>query len=331
MGWLVLSYSLPTKSRSAPRVAVWRRLRRLGAFPVAGGAHVLPDRPECLEAFQWLAHEIRNAKGEALLMRVQRFEGLADQQLADQFCAARTSEYRQVGAQAAKLEQALKSGKLKPAARVQNLLARLRRQHAEIARVDYFDCSEGRRVELRLAAIEQLVSPAVALTGTAPSVEIADYRDKRWVTRPHPYVDRLACAWLIRRFINPQVAISYSDKPHPDEIAFDMEQGQFGHQGNLCTFEVMCVAFGLDDPGLRAIAGIVHEIDLQDSRYTRPETIGVDAVLEGWWKAGLTDAGMEARGLTLFDALYGKLMPDLKRSTRQPKLKSKGSGKGVGR
>jgi hypothetical protein len=75
MSWLVFTYSLPTQSRSSPRVAVWRRLRRLGAFTVAGGAQVLPDREECLEAFQWLAQEIRKAKGEAQVMRVERFEG----------------------------------------------------------------------------------------------------------------------------------------------------------------------------------------------------------------------------------------------------------------
>src|SRR5512143_696605 len=107
MSWLVFTYSLPTQSRSSPRVAVWRRLRRLGSFTVAGGAQVLPDRDECLEAFQWLAQEIRKAKGEAQVTRVQRFEGLTDHQLADLLCAARIEDYREIGTQAAKLEATL--------------------------------------------------------------------------------------------------------------------------------------------------------------------------------------------------------------------------------
>lgn len=319
MSWLVFTYSLPTQSRSSPRVAVWRRLRRLGAVTVAGGAQVLPDRDECLEAFQWLAQEIRKAKGEAQVMRVERFEGLTDQQLADLFCAARTEDYGEIGVQAAKLEGTLKKAKSKDASQARNELAKLRRQYADVARVDYFECSEGRRVASRLSAIEQLLSPPIAKGKDMPSVSIEGYRDKRWVTRPRPYVDRLACAWLIRRFINPEAVIRYSEQTEPDELTFDMEQGQFGHQGNLCTFEAMRLAFGLDDPALRAIAEIVHEIDLQDERYTRPETIGVDAVLEGWWKSGLPDAELEARGITLFDALYSKLTPSSRRTSRKSK------------
>ncbi len=318
MSWLVFSYSLPTQSRSSPRVAVWRRLRRLGACPVAGGAQVLPDREECLEAFQWLAQEIREAKGQALVMRVERFEGLADQQLAELFCAARAEDYRAIDAQAVKLEEALKKARPKNTSRARSALARLRQQHADVARVDYFDCAEGRRVALRLAAIEQIIAPPALSTSDLPRAAIADYRDRRWITRPRPYVDRLACAWLIRRFIDPQAAIRYADQAEPDEIAFDMEQGRFGHQGNLCTFETMRIAFGLDDPGLGAMAEIVHEIDLQDGRSTRPETAGVDAILDGWWKANLPDAEMEARGLALFDALYGSLAPSPGRSPGKP-------------
>ena len=96
MNWLVFSYSLPGKSGSGPRVNLWRRLRRLGAISPAGGAQVLPARDECLEAFQWLAREIRQAKGEAVVMRVEQFEGLTDQQLIDRFHAAREEDYAEI-------------------------------------------------------------------------------------------------------------------------------------------------------------------------------------------------------------------------------------------
>src|SRR5437879_13482224 len=85
MGWVVFSYSLPSKASSSPRVALWRRLQRLGAITPKAGVYVLPDRDECVEAFQWLAQEVQQAKGEAVVMRVERFEGLTDPQIIELF------------------------------------------------------------------------------------------------------------------------------------------------------------------------------------------------------------------------------------------------------
>jgi hypothetical protein len=107
---------------------------------------------------------------------------------------------------------------------------------------------------------------------------------------------------LIRRFINPRAVIRYSEAPLADEVAFDMSRGPFSHHGNLCTFETMVKAFGLNDPAVDAIAEIVHEIDLRDGRYVRPEAPGIDAVLRGWMSRA--DAEREAHGIALFEGLY---------------------------
>src|SRR2546425_12461140 len=107
MSWVVFSYSLPSGGRSSPRVAVWRRLRALGAISPKGGVHVLPARDECVEAFQWLAQEVEQAKGEALLLRVERFEGLSDAHLIELFQAARRQDYDALDARAAALEKSL--------------------------------------------------------------------------------------------------------------------------------------------------------------------------------------------------------------------------------
>jgi hypothetical protein len=117
-------------------------------------------------------------------------------------------------------------------------------------------------------------------------------------------VDRLACAWLIRRFIDPSATIRFGEGPAAGDVTFDMEGAEFGHHGNLCTFETMLLAFSLDDPALRSVAEIVHEIDLRDGRYLRPETAGVEAVLRGWHEAGLPDAELAENGRVLFEALY---------------------------
>ena len=307
MSWVVFSYSLPSAGRSSPRVAVWRRLRALGAIAPKGGVHVLPARDECVEAFQWLAQEVEQAKGDALLLRVERFEGLSDAQLIELFQEARKRDYDALDARAADLEKSLeaRTRRTRDLARARDLLARLRREHAEIVRIDFFDCPAGVQAAGRLARIGQALAPGEAAEARVPPATVAAYRGKRWVTRPRPHVDRLACAWLIRRFINPGAQIRYATAPEPEEVAFDMRGAQFGHRGNLCTFETMVKAFGLDDPGLRAIAEIVHEIDLRDGRYTRPEVPGVDAILKGW--VTYTDAERETPGIALFDGLHAAL------------------------
>jgi hypothetical protein len=145
-------------------------------------------------------------------------------------------------------------------------------------------------------------------TATVPHAALAAYRDHVWVTRPRPHVDRLACAWLIRRYIDPQAVIRYTIAPGPGEVAFDMPGAQFGHQGAYCTFETMLRAFNLDDAGLRALAALVHELDLRDGLTVPPEAAGVDAILQGWLRVDMGDAEREAHGIALFDGLYAALM-----------------------
>ncbi len=303
MNWIVFSYTLPSQSSSSPRVALWRRLKRLGAVSLAGGAQVLPAREDCVEYFAWLAQEIRQAGGEAIVMHVQQFAGLVDADVIQLFQAARSADYEELDREAAALEQAVES---QEHSNLSDTLERLRRRHADLGRIDYFACAAGLRFAARLAHLEQALAPHAPIP-KVPLLSIETYRHKRWVTRPHPHVDRLACIWLIRRFIDPQAVVRYAVEPESGEIAFDMDRGEFGHRGNLCTFEVMRMAFGLEDPGLRAAGEIVHDIDLQDGRFGRLETSGIAAILDGWRQAGVEDPTLEAHGTALFEALYTTL------------------------
>jgi hypothetical protein len=304
MEWLAFCYSLPSKEGSSPRVALWRRLRRLGALPIAGGVQILPARDECVEAFQWLAQEMRTANGEAAVMRVTQFGGLTDQQVVAMFCAARVEDYRHIETHIADLERTIAQGKEADMSVSRDALVRLRRRHADIARIDYFGCQEGKRVASLLDGIERSLSPTASTSPAIPQADMTQYRNRRWVTRPHPHVDRLACAWLIRHFIDAQATIRYSNHANGDEVAFDMNHGEFGHRGSLCTFETMRMAFGLEDPGLQPIAEIVHEIDLHDDRYAWPEAAGIEALLGGWSLASLPDAELELKGVSLFEGLF---------------------------
>jgi hypothetical protein len=304
MKWVVFTYSLPSQSSSTQRVALWRRLRRLGAVSPTSGSHILPARDECVEVFQWLVQEIQQAKGEALSFQTEQISGLTDQELVDLFNATRAKEYEEIKTGAVELEKALHKPEPVDHHQFQERLNKLRRQHAEIGRIDYFHCTAGVAVARQLAQLEQALTPSIAEVEVVVPVAHADYQGRQWVTRPRPHVDRLACIWLIRRFIDPEACIRYSLQPEPDEIAFDMSEGAFGHRGNLCTFETMVRAFAFDEPALGKMAEIVHELDLHDGRYQHPETAGIDALLQGWLLVEMPDQALEAQGITLFEGLY---------------------------
>jgi hypothetical protein len=216
MPWIVFSYSLSSAGRSSARVAVWRRLRALGAVSPKGGIHVLPERDECAEAFQWLAQEVERAKGEALLMRVERFEGMSDAQLVALFQEGRKEDYAALGDRVTELERTLARSRRrdpKNDVSLRELLARLRREHGEIARIDFFGSPAGALLTSRFAKIEEALAARRPEHVRVAPVSRSSYRRTRWVTRPDPYVDRLACAWLIRRFINADAQIRYSTAP----------------------------------------------------------------------------------------------------------------------
>lgn len=305
MKWIVLAYSLPTEANT-PRVTLWRRLQRLGAVSPTGSLYLLPEGEETRESFQWLAGEIRHAGGESLVLQTTRVEGISDKQLVALFDEARREEYEQLAERLAGLEGQLEADSASHLA-LRAALEKLQRQYEEIRRIDYFKSPAGEALGARLDEAGRRLAGAKTCEPEIERLDRKDYRARSWVTRPRPHVDRLACAWLIRRFIDPQAAIRYAEEPGPGELPFDMPTGRFSHRGNLCTFETMLRAFDLEKPALRRLARLVHEIDLRDSRYRPPEATGVDAVLRGWLAAGLSDQELEAHGLALFDGLYTAL------------------------
>lgn len=302
MKWLVFSYSLPSKSRSSPRVTLWRRLRRIGAISVKTGVYILPATDECIEAFQWLAQEVQQAKGDALVFYVEQFEGLSDQQIIELFREVRQQDYIEIDTQAAELEKKINAQPTIETSEIKEAIAKLRKRYSEILSLDFFDCPDAEVVAARLTRIEQFLHKPNSQN--LVNITLTEYQHQLWVTRPRPFVDRLACIWLIRKFIDPHAVIRYSLQPAADEIAFDMKEAEFGHQGNLCSFETMMLRFGLAEPGVQAIAQIVHELDLRDGQYTSPEASGVEAIIKGWLLASFSDTELESLGIKLFEGLY---------------------------
>jgi hypothetical protein len=306
MKWLVFSYSLPTKGGSSSRVTLWRRLQNLGALDVTG-VYVLPQNPETTEAFTWLSQEVETAGGEAVFMQVEKFNNLKDKDVIERFNAERAKDYQTL-IEDINLYQKT-SGQLEINER-SKALNKLRRQFDDITRVDFFNSRLKGQVAKMLAKLEQ------SLTVPTPVVQIKivkreDFQNKLWVTRPNPYVDRLASAWLIRRFIDSKAIIRYRDKAKAGEVSFDMTNATFGHTGSSCTFETMIVAFRLNETVLQKMADIIHELDLHEGYYTQPETSGIEAVLKGWLAQALPDKELETRGIQLFEGLYQALKEKL--------------------
>jgi len=305
--WVAFSYNLSAKKKSSTRVALWRRLQRLGAISPVGGVHLLPANDSCLESFQWLAQEVRQADGQAVVMHIDSFDGMDDAEIVELFQAARKADYAELDQQATGVEDLLKSdASVETMGQAQDELAKLKRRYAELVQIDYFDCYERSTTAARLDKITRLLFPETASLIKIDKVKITDYQGKIWVTRPQPHVDRLACIWLIRRFIDEGAMIRYATQVGADEIAFDMNEAdaEFGHVGNLCTFETMIQAFQIEAKGIETMAEIIHQIDLSDERFVHPEAIGIDAILRGWLLENLDDVELETRGVSLFDGIY---------------------------
>jgi hypothetical protein len=307
MRWVGLTYSLPSGSSSSPRVAVWRRQRQLGAVSPTGSLYLLPLSDENVEAFEWLAQEIQEAGGEAMVLRIDRLDGEAEARLIELSRAARAEDYRKVAAEAgaaAERSGRRRGGGAERAGR-REALEKLRRRFAEVARIDFFQAPQGAEAAAALARLEAGLGRGEAAPSEVGHAAAADYRGRRWVTRPRPHVDRLASAWLIRRFIDAAAEIRYGDAPAEGEVSFDMRGADFGHRGKLCTFETLIAAFDLGgDPALASLAEIVHAIDLRDGRSARPEIPGVDRILAGWAALDLPDPEIERLGWALFEGLY---------------------------
>ncbi|MES1243267.1 MAG: chromate resistance protein ChrB domain-containing protein [Acidobacteriota bacterium] len=286
MRWLALAYSLSEPS-SSRRVSVWRRLRQLGAVSPAGSAYLLPESDEGRESFGWIAQEIRDGGGQALVLEVERLEPAEESRVIEAFRVARDEDYRKITEEASGASVNLE---------------KLRRRLQEVSRIDFFGAPEGPRAA---AALDRLEAAGVR-PGPESPVDPARYRGRTWVTRPRPHVDRLSSAWLIRRFIDPEAVIRYGE-PREGEVSFDMPGAELGHANGLCTFETMLSTFRLDDPALRALAAIVHAIDLHDLTDPPPELAGVKAVLDGWRQAGWPDGELERHGIALFEGLYRSL------------------------
>jgi hypothetical protein len=296
--WLLLVFSLPA-NRASERVEIWRKLQRYGTLPLRSSGYVLPNSALNQERMEWLATAIRDYKGQASVVQAQGFDDLPGELLKQRFLEARTAGYQKL------LHEAKKIVGLPASRRPAGSLHRLRRRFLELQDIDFFGSPLRARVENLLNRADQ-PKPARGRKRKA-----GQYVNRLWMTRPRPGIDRVSSAWLIRRFIDPKAEFVFGPDPaaHAGAIPFDMFSPEgFGHRGEDCTFETLCKEFLIRDSRVRRIAEIIHDADLGDEKFSRPEGQGLDRVLTGWAKQELPDDQLLQRGMELIEGLYESLV-----------------------
>jgi hypothetical protein len=290
--WLLLLFTLPA-TEASKRVEVWRKLKCYGALTFRSSGYLLPNTPANHERFEWLSASIRKHKGQASVVKLFSIDDLPSSELKRLFVDARSRDYEMLLREITKKHVAGK-------------LPRLRRRFQEIADVDFFGSPLRSRVETALAARE---SPQTEPKRSSKHGK-REFHGRTWVTRPRPGIDRVSSAWLIRNHIDPAAKFAFTNDPRsiPGGIPFDMfNVGGFTHQGDNCTFETLCIEFGLRDRRIKALAEIVHDADLNDEKFDRIEGIGLDRVLTGWAHQDVSDEDLLKRGMDLIDGLLRTL------------------------
>jgi hypothetical protein len=308
-GWLLLIHQIPPKPNYF-RVKIWRRLQRLGAVGIKNSVYALPASDQAHEDLNWVLREIVEGGGDASLVEARFVEGLGDEEVKEMFRSARDNDYQEIATEARELARHLprkgdlpdeKRGELEP------VLVRLQKRVGEIAAIDFFHGRSREPVEGLLQELAERLAPPEPKPEVKAEV-LENPRRRTWVTRTGIHVDRMASAWLIRRFIDPGAKFKFVTareyRHKPGELRFDMFDGEYTHKGELCTFEVLLRSFEITDAALRPIAEMIHDIDLKVDTYGRPETAGFAQLVNAMATAHREDETRLARASAVLDDLY---------------------------
>ncbi|MDK9704561.1 MAG: chromate resistance protein [Sulfuritalea sp.] len=293
MEFLVLFASLPTR-QSAGRMRIWRALRALGCATLRDGVYLLPESAEHAAALEQIADEVRTVQGSADIFRLGGRDEVQQAKIVALF--DRTEEYAR-----------LLTAMARPDAADAKALRGLRRDLAALVAIDYFPGEAQRQARDAFTALEAAAGgEPVAVSGRIRRLASVDFQGRTWATRKDLWVDRMASAWLIRRFIDRKAKFLWLDNPKKcpkAALGFDFDGAAFTHIDGRVTFEVLAASFGLDsDPALARIAAIVHCLDVGGVPVA--EAAGIEAVLAGARAAAPDDDKLLTEASRLFDNLY---------------------------
>lgn len=304
--WLLLVSSVPGANQTA-RMRIWRALKASGAGALRDGVYVLPHSDEARTVFGEQAQLVMDSGGSAQIVSFRSSD--EDQQAALQRLFDRGADY------AALLD---KLGVFKAAmtqmeeVEARRQLSALRREIAALSTIDYFPGAARPQVELALTEVETAANRRFspdeprAAPGMVAVLDRADFRQRAWATRRRLWVDRVASAWLIRRFIDPDATFLWLAQPQDcpaSAIGFDFDGAQFSHVGARVTFEVLMASFGLDrDGGLARLGALVHHLDV--GGVPVPEAAGFAAIMAGARARTRDDDALLLAMSSVLDSLY---------------------------
>jgi hypothetical protein len=305
--WLLLAHQLPTRSSNA-RVKTWRRLQQVGAMPTRNSVYVLPNTEQSREDFEWIRSEIVALGGEATVFAADALHPDGTEAIVALFQKTREADYRALKRECDRMLSSARRKRVStPSARdtFSRAVRTFRDRLQGIERIDFCHARGRQDATNAIAQLERIMigRPAEALLRADAALVPDTFRGRRWVTRPRPGVDRMASAWLIRRFIDPHATFAFVDRPAASDVPFDMYDGEFTHHGSQCTFETLMQRFGLDDPALVRLSHIVHDLDIKEARYGLPEAAAVGHLVDGLRQVHADDHALLAQGIAMFEAL----------------------------
>ena len=306
--WLLLVHQLPAKPAYL-RVKIWRRLQDIGAVAVKNAVHALPMNEETQEDYEWLLREIREGGGEAFVCEARLIDGLSDEEVRALFDRARDVDYAELAKEAQVIAKALRrKANTEAATELRAQVARLRKRLAEIAAIDFFGAIGRETAEELLGGLEAQLDkdePVASKTTTEPNL-IEKLRNRTWVTREGVYADRIASAWLIRRFIDPEGTLIWMEKNGecpPGAVGFGYEGAPFANTKSLVTFEQLLQSFGLNkNKTLARLGALVHCLEAGGTPV--PEAAGVETLLQGAKRRSKTDGELFSESEKTFDLIY---------------------------
>lgn len=284
------------------RQRAWRALKASGAVTLRDGVYLMPERDKCRTTLDGLARDICNEGGSALVLRVEepderRFIALFD----------RTTEFTNLLSEISQLRRSLSADCVQVA---QRQVRKLRKSFSAIAEIDFFPGEAQKQADTALRELELICARSLSpdepqvMEGDISRCRIADYQGRIWATRQRPWVDRLASAWLIRRFIDPKAEILWLARPADcpaNALGFDFDGAMFSHCGTRVTFEVLAASFGLEQPAIARLGLLVHYLDV--GGVPPPEATGIECVLAGMRESFADDDQLMRAACTIFDAL----------------------------
>jgi hypothetical protein len=305
--WLLFLLTMQGQ-HGALRMRLWRNLKGLGTAVLRDGAYLLPNRPALRESLHTLELEVAAADGSVQLLELDARDAKQQQEFEALF--DRTADYQELLAEIRATRKKL--AKMDTGA-IGTTAGRLCREFENLVAADFFPGPASAQARLALADFltdaNAILSPDEPhpVEGRIRKLDVAAYRARTWATRKRPWADRLASAWLIRRFIDPEARMLWLDSPADcpkDALGFDFDGAVFTHVGSRVTFQVLAASFDLDhDAGVEKIGEVIHYLDV--GGVPVPEAAGFEAILRGARETYSDDDELLREAENLFNLLYG--------------------------